>query len=174
MGNKENISNLFLIGFSGSGKSSVGKKLAKSLDYNFLDTDRIIEKDTSKTINENISNNGEIEFRKIETIVLSKIDYSKNNVIATGGGTPTINNNLKIMKKNGSIIWLSASIDSIFNRLFDSKEIRPLIGNTVKKENIVNLFNSRLNVYNVADTTIDTNDKNIEQIIKEISKIYGK
>jgi len=167
MGNKENISNLFLIGFSGSGKSSVGKKLAKSLDYNFLDTDRIIEKDTSKTINENISNNGEIEFRKIETIVLSKIDYSKNNVIATGGGTPTINNNLKIMKKNGSI-------DSIFNRLFDSKEIRPLIGNTVKKENIVNLFNSRLNVYNVADTTIDTNDKNIEQIIKEISKIYGK
>ena len=105
--------NIFLIGFSGSGKSSVGKKLAKSLDYNFLDTDRIIEKITSVSIDENIKTKGEKEFRKIETEVLSKIDFTQNNIISTGGGLPTIKENIRIMKDNGSIIWLKASINSI-------------------------------------------------------------
>ena len=174
MGNRENKANLFLIGFSGSGKSSVGKQLAKRLDYNFLDTDRIIEENTGQTIDETLRFKGEKEFRKIETRVLSEIDYSKKNIIATGGGIPTIDKNIKIMQNEGSIIWLKASIDSIFSRLFKSKEIRPLLGSNVKKENINNLFNSRLNVYNIADNTIDTNDKKIEQIINEITKIYGK
>ena len=98
----------------------------------------------------------------------------KKNIIATGGGIPTIDKNIKIMQNEGSIIWLKASIDSIFSRLFKSKEIRPLLGSNLKKENINNLFNSRLNVYNIADKTIDTNDKKIEQIINEITKIYGK
>jgi len=174
MENRENKSNLFLIGFSGSGKSSVGKHLAKRLDYNFLDTDRIIEEHTGQTIDETIRINGEKEFRRIETRVLSEIDYSKNSIIATGGGMPTIDKNVTIMKNKGSIIWLKASINSIFERLFESKEIRPLIGSNVKKENIVNLFNSRLKLYNIADITIDTNQKNIKQIIIEITKIYGK
>lgn len=174
MGNRENKANLFLIGFSGSGKSSVGKQLAKRLDYNFIDTDRIIEENTGQTIDETLRFKGEKEFRKIETRVLSEIDYSKKNIIATGGGIPTIDKNIKIMQNEGSIIWLKASIDSIFSRLFKSKEIRPLLGSNVKKENINNLFNSRLNVYNIADKTIDTNDKKIEQIINEITKIYGK
>ena len=174
MGNRENKANLFLIGFSGSGKSSVGKQLAKRLDYNFLDTDRIIEENTGQTIDETLRFKGEKEFRKIETRVLSQIDYSKKNIIATGGGIPTIDKNIKIMQNEGSIIWLKASIDSIFSRLFKSKEIRPLLGSNLKKENINNLFNSRLNVYNIADKTIDTNDKKIEQIINEITKIYGK
>jgi len=174
MGNRENKANLFLIGFSGSGKSSVGKQLAKRLDYNFVDTDRIIEENTGQTIDETLRFKGEKEFRKIETRVLSEIDYSKKNIIATGGGIPTIDKNIKIMQNEGSIIWLKASIDSIFSRLFKSKEIRPLLGSNVKKENINNLFNSRLNVYNIADKTIDTNDKKIEQIINEITKIYGK
>ena len=90
--------NIFLIGFSGSGKSSVGKKLAKSLNYNFLDTDRIIEKTTSLSIDETISTKGEKEFRNIETQVLSKIDFSQNNVISTGGGLPTEKDNIRIMK----------------------------------------------------------------------------
>ncbi len=174
MGNRENKANLFLIGFSGSGKSSVGKQLAKRLDYNFVDTDRIIEENTGQTIDETLRFKGEKEFRKIETRVLSQIDYSKKNIIATGGGIPTIDKNIKIMQNEGSIIWLKASIDSIFSRLFKSKEIRPLLGSNLKKENINNLFNSRLNVYNIADKTIDTNDKKIEQIINEITKIYGK
>lgn len=174
MGNRENKANLFLIGFSGSGKSSVGKQLAIRLDYNFIDTDRIIEENTGQTIDETLRFKGEKEFRKIETRVLSEIDYSKKNIIATGGGIPTIDKNIKIMQNEGSIIWLKASIDSIFSRLFKSKEIRPLLGSNVKKENINNLFNSRLNVYNIADNTIDTNDKKIEQIINEITKIYGK
>jgi len=160
--------NLFLIGFSGSGKSSVGKKLAKNLSYNFLDTDRIIEKTTSLSIDETISTKGEKEFRSIETQVLSKIDFSQNNVISTGGGLPTKKENINIMKKNGSIIWLKASIDSIYDRLKNSKEIRPLIGNHIEKENIESLYNSRQSVYNIADISIDTDNKNLDEITKEL------
>lgn len=160
--------NLFLIGFSGSGKSSVGKKLAKNLNYNFLDTDRIIEKTTSLSIDETISTKGEKEFRSIETQVLSKIDFSQNNVISTGGGLPTKKENINIMKKNGSIIWLKASIDSIYDRLKNSKEIRPLIGNHIEKENIESLYNSRQSVYNIADVSIDTDNKNLDEITKEL------
>ena len=160
--------NLFLIGFSGSGKSSVGKKLAKNLSYNFLDTDRIIEKTTSLSIDETISTKGEKEFRSIETQVLSKIDFSQNNVISTGGGLPTEKDNIRIMKNNGSIIWLRASIDSIYNRLKNSKEIRPLIGNHIEKENIESLYNSRQSVYNIADVSIDTDNKNLDEITKEL------
>jgi len=160
--------NLFLIGFSGSGKSSVGKKLAKNLSYNFLDTDRIIEKTTSLSIDETISTKGEKEFRSIETQVLSKIDFSQNNVISTGGGLPTKKENINIMKKNGSIIWLKASIDSIYDRLKNSKEIRPLIGNHIEKENIESLYNSRQSVYNIADVSIDTDNKNLDEITKEL------
>ena len=167
MGNRENKANLFLIGFSGSGKSSVGKQLAKRLDYNFVDTDRIIEENTGQTIDETLRFKGEKEFRKIETRVLSQIDYSKKNIIATGGGIPTIDKNIKIMQNEGSIIWLKASIDSIFSRLFKSKEIRPLLGSNLKKENINNLFNSRLNVYNIADKTIDTNDKKFKKLLNK-------
>ena len=174
MENKKYLSNLFLIGFSGSGKSSVGKSLAKSLSYNFIDTDRIIEIQNGKTIDEIILDNGEDEFRKTETKVLSEIDFSKNNIIATGGGIPTIDKNLSIMQDKGFIIWLEASVDSIFKRLNKSREIRPLIGSNVKKENIINLFNSRLSVYNVANIKIDTNEKDINQIVMEIRKIYGK
>ena len=160
--------NIFLIGFSGSGKSSVGKKLAKSLDYNFLDTDRIIEKITSVSIDENIKTKGEKEFRKIETEVLSKIDFTQNNIISTGGGLPTIKENIRIMRDNGSIIWLKASINSIYDRLINSKEIRPLIGNNVQKKNIENLYNSRQSVYNIADVSIDTDNKNLDEITKEL------
>ena len=160
--------NLFLIGFSGSGKSSVGKKLAKNLSYNFLDTDRIIEKTTSLSIDETISTKGEKEFRSIETQVLSKIDFSQNNVISTGGGLPTEKDNIRIMKNNGSIIWLKASIDSIYDRLKNSKEIRPLIGNHIEKENIESLYNSRQSVYNIADVSIDTDNKNLDEITKEL------
>ena len=174
MENKENKSSLFLIGFSGSGKSSVGKKLAKALNCTFIDTDRIIEDKEGKTIDEIITQNGENEFRKIESNVLSEIDFSNKNIVATGGGVPTIDKNLRIMKNKGEIIWLEVSVDSIFERLFKSNEIRPLLGSNVKSENIINLFNSRLNVYNIADTKIDTNKKDIKQIVKEITKIYGK
>ncbi|MBL06540.1 MAG: shikimate kinase [Chloroflexi bacterium] len=160
--------NIFLIGFSGSGKSSVGKKLAKSLNYNFLDTDRIIEKITSVSIDENIKTKGEKEFRKIETEVLSKIDFTQNNIISTGGGLPTIKENIRIMRDNGSIIWLKASINSIYDRLINSKEIRPLIGNNVQKKNIENLYNSRQSVYNIADVSIDTDNKNLDEITKEL------
>ena len=83
MANRENKENLFLIGFSGSGKSSVGKKLANILDYNFIDTDRVIEKYTGESIDSLISNEGEQEFRKIETRILSKIDFSEITLSAS-------------------------------------------------------------------------------------------
>lgn len=174
MGNKIKTSNLFLIGFSGSGKSIIGKYLSSKIKYNYIDTDRVIENITGEKISSIISQVGELEFRKIESKVLFEIDYSKKNIIATGGGTPTITKNVKLMRNKGSIVWLNASIETVYSRLNNSKEIRPLIGNNVQKENVKTLFNSRKKVYEIADTKIDTNKKSIEKIIEEIIDNYEK
>ena len=165
--------NIFLTGMMGSGKSSVGQLLSAYLNSTFYDLDRGIEKRFNLSIKDIFQTYGESKFREVESELLIQTKKIENNIIATGGGLPTIEKNVIIMKNHGEIIWLDASIDLIFKRLFNSKEIRPLIGSNVKKENILNLYNSRLNVYNIADIKIDTNGKDIDQIIKEIKKNYG-
>ena len=106
MGIKNNLNNIFLIGFSGSGKSKIGKILSRSLSYKFIDTDRYIEHIKKKKVHEIINEEGELSFRNIETEILHNLDYTKNNlVVSTGGGIPTIEQNNIIMKRSGIIIW---------------------------------------------------------------------
>ena len=92
--------NIFLVGPMGSGKSSLGKKLAKRLDKKFIDTDKEIEKNENKTINEIFENDGEGYFRKKEKDFLNNIPNSLNMVIATGGGIVIDEENRKKLKKN--------------------------------------------------------------------------
>ena len=98
METKNKINNIFLIGFSGSGKSKIGKTLSKVLNFTFIDTDRKIEQIKQKKIHEIKDEYGENYFRQFEAEILQKIDYEKKDlVIATGGGVPTINENNIIM-----------------------------------------------------------------------------
>ena len=128
--------NIFLVGPMGSGKSSLGKKLAKSLDKKFIDTDKEIEKKENKTINEIFENNGERYFREKEKEFLIKIPNSLNMVIATGGGIVTDQENREKLKEN-RVIFLNASVERQSKRTSRSDK-RPLLKNVDRLKNLEN------------------------------------
>ena len=119
--------NIFLVGPMGSGKSSLGKKLAKSLDKKFIDTDKEIEKKENKTINEIFENHGEKYFREKEKEFLKSIPNSLNMVIATGGGIVSGQENREKLKEN-RVIFLNASVERQSKRTSRSDK-RPLLKN---------------------------------------------
>ena len=118
--------NVFIIGFMGSGKTSIGKTLAKNLKLSFIDMDQSIEEKANEKISSIFDNNGEDFFRKLETKWLK--NYSDNNyVISVGGGTPCFNENLELMHQKGIVVYLTIPISMIAQRLINSKTIRPII-----------------------------------------------
>lgn len=117
---------LYLIGFMASGKSSLGKKLAKHFEMEFLDLDAEIELDQACSINEIFNKKGEEEFREIEARVLRSLNKS-DKVIATGGGTPIYHKNMLYMKETGAVAYLVVPTDIIIGRLRQNKESRPLV-----------------------------------------------
>ncbi len=120
-------STLFLVGYMGSGKSTVGKMLSGLLNYSFIDLDTAIELETGKTISEIFETEGESGFRKIEQSVLHGINARKNHVVATGGGCPMFEDNMDWMNKNGTTIYLKVHPGIIFHRIAPEKPGRPLI-----------------------------------------------
>ena len=119
--------NIYLMGYMGSGKTTVGKKLARALDYAFLDLDREIEKAANRTIPEIFEQEGEEAFRLMEREALRQTFSLKNTVISLGGGTPCFYDNLEQINKNGIGVYLKLSAASLAHRLRDSKTPRPLI-----------------------------------------------
>tara|TARA_Y100000768_G_scaffold45106_2_gene29464 strand:- start:281 stop:787 length:507 start_codon:yes stop_codon:yes gene_type:complete len=137
--------NIFLVGPMGSGKSSLGKKLAKSLARKFVDTDKEIEKKESKTINEIFENNGENYFRKKEKEFLINIPNNLNLVIATGGGIVLDQENREKLKEN-KVIFLNASIERQSKRTSRSDK-RPLLRNVDRLKKLRELYDERLEFY---------------------------
>ena len=137
--------NIFLVGPMGSGKSSLGKKLAKSLDKKFIDTDKEIEKKENKTINEIFENNGEKYFREKEKEFLINIPNNLNIIIATGGGIITNQENRKKLKEN-KVIFLNASIERQSKRTSKSDK-RPLLKNVNRLKKLRELYDQRLELY---------------------------
>ena len=111
----------------GCGKSTLGKKLAKNLDFNFIDLDDFIEDCEARTIQEIFKINGESYFRKLERFYLLKLVKNKNTVIAVGGGTPCFFDNISQMNKNGLTIYINMPTKALVNRLKSSNKFRPLI-----------------------------------------------
>lgn len=118
--------NIFLIGFMGSGKSSVGRRLASQLKVDFLDSDRIIEKEEGKKISLIFEEEGEEYFRTLETDFLRRLE-TKKAVISLGGGTPCSEENMKWMKQKGKSVYITLSPKALSNRLVNSKNPRPLL-----------------------------------------------
>ncbi len=137
--------NIFLVGPMGSGKSSLGKKLAKSLNKNFIDTDKEIEKKENKTINEIFENNGEKYFREKEKEFLINIPNSLNMVIATGGGIVTDQESREKLKEN-RVIFLNASVERQSKRTSRSDK-RPLLKNVDRLKKLRELYDQRLKFY---------------------------
>ncbi|MFC4388546.1 shikimate kinase [Gracilibacillus marinus] len=159
------MQSLYLIGFMGSGKTTVAVELAEALQIQVLDTDQLIEEESGKTIPQIFSKEGEASFRELEMLVLKKTPVT-DTVIATGGGIIERGENRDWLKKNGLVIFLETSWDEIQKRLIDDVA-RPLWNNqsTDKKA----LLDRRVSKYKeVSDIIVQTDGKNPTTIVKEI------
>lgn len=162
---EQKANNLILIGFMGTGKTTVGKRVAQSLKLEFVDTDALIIEQEEKSIQAIFEESGETEFRKIETAVLENCCAGSGQVISTGGGIVTQEANLPILERGGHVIWLKASPDVIFERIKRNHE-RPLLKTEDPEQTIRDLLDGRENFYEqCARMTILTDDLSLEETI---------
>ena len=120
---------IFLIGYMGSGKTTVGKKLARQLQYRFIDMDEVFEEKYHIQVADFFEKYDENSFREIESNLIKETELIENAVISTGGGTPCFNDNLSWMKRSGLTIYLKLSVLALVNRLTNAKQARPLLKN---------------------------------------------
>jgi shikimate kinase len=125
---------IFLIGFMGSGKTTLGKQLATRLGYRFIDQDEMVEQKYQKTVSEIFAKHGEEEFRNAETQVIQDIVKRDNCVVATGGGTPCFHNNMELMNEYGFTVYIKVDPEIITQRLKDAHTLRPLIKDKSEQE----------------------------------------
>ncbi|AET66679.1 shikimate kinase [Desulfosporosinus orientis DSM 765] len=157
--------NIVLIGFMGTGKSTVGKRLAQSLAWDFVDTDYEIGAVTDLSVSEIFRRYGETRFRSEESIVVDRISRQERLVIATGGGTALNPANWSALAENGVIIALHATLDAILARI-GHKNDRPLLKGP--KEAIEKLWIERQKCYAQADYIVDTSQKTVDEVVREI------
>ena len=148
--------NIVLVGFMGSGKSAVGRLVAKRLRFQFVDTDQLIIKRAGMPIAGIFAEHGEEYFRDLETVALESLGQSRRCVIATGGGVVVKERNRAIMKELGFVVWLTASEDVIFDRV-SRNDKRPLLQTENPRKTIAELLAARRPLYeDVAELVLDT------------------
>ena len=168
--------NLILEGFMGSGKTAVGRSLARRLDIPFIDTDAEIEKRQGCSITDIFSSSGEEAFRQMETSMLQGLYISGiNAVISLGGGTPVRPANFRVIKKLGRVVYLKAPADALITRLENGTEERPMLQGFDLRQRVISLLEEREECYmELADIVIDVSESGISHICDEIIKEAGK
>jgi shikimate kinase len=163
---------IILIGFMGSGKTTIGKILAKKLGRDFIDTDELIEKEAGISISEIFKNYGEGYFRTLEREIISKVLENTNSVIATGGGCVTQEKTRRLLKENGVVIWLNVVPETVLARTEDDIT-RPLL-NKDKENKIYTLLFEREPFYReTAHYEINANES-LGRVISEIESILKR
>ena len=167
--------NIILIGYMGSGKSTIGEKTARSLQVEFLDTDVLIEQQEGITISELFAQKGEDSFRQRETEVLHYLKNEKKNmVLATGGGLPMREENAKLLKELGVVVYLKASTNTLTERL-QGDTTRPLLREGELHKKIETMLAIRNPVYEkVADIIVETDAMSIYETICCLENLYTK
>ncbi len=172
MENNTKEKNIFLIGFMGSGKSTIAKLLSKETSRELVEMDETIEAEANMTINEIFEKYGETYFRDLESQLIERIAQKGGAVVSCGGGAVLREENIENMKKNGKIIYLSATPETIYERVRFSTN-RPLLNGNMNVEYISQLMQKRLPMYeNAADEIIDVNQKGKGEIVIEISTCF--
>lgn len=159
----------FLIGFMGSGKSTVGRLLAAKLDMPFSDTDVLIEQETKLSVNSIFAQYGEEHFRRLEAELVRDIKKDAG-IVSCGGGLPCYNNLMDELLKKGTVIYLRASEGTLFERLKNATAERPLLEIATLQETIRKRLAGRSECYEKAQIIIDTDDLSAEEVLKEICK----
>lgn len=158
--------NVFFIGFMGTGKSTIGKEVARRLNLDFIDTDILIEQQFGMSIPKIFEKHGEDHFRILENQLIMDLTCGCNSIISTGGGAPLYHGNMEIMKKSGLIITLETSPTILWSRLRDCED-RPILQKYNTFEKFDRLYIDRKSIYDKADIIIKTDGKSIDQIVYE-------
>lgn len=164
---------IVLVGYMGSGKSTIGRLLSKKLNIKFIDLDEYIESKLNCNISDLFKEKGELFFRKMEHKYIQEIMYKKNDfVLSTGGGTPCYSNNLDVIKaETSNVFYLKVSINGLIERLIIEKENRPLIKN-INNEDLPEFIGKHLFERNIfymkANHIISCDDKSPEVIVDEV------
>ena len=162
---------IYLIGYMGCGKSTLGRKLSKHLNLQFVDMDHYIEERNYKTIPQIFAEEGEAEFRKKERKALEELAEFTDIVIATGGGAPCFFDNINFMNKSGKTIYLNIDPKILANRLLKSKTERPLIKGKSKDELVAfidDTLKKRNEFYKQAEFIITQPDIKLDELEKLI------
>jgi len=160
---------VFLVGYMGAGKSSVGAALAKVLNSRFIDTDDWIEARCCKTITQIFNDLGEEEFRAKEKECLEFLIDQDDFVLATGGGLPCHNNLMELMNEMGETVFLDATEETLLKRLELQTEQRPLLhSNQSLSKIITSQLAERISTYACAKHTLQVNEKPILSIVQEL------
>jgi shikimate kinase len=157
--------NIILCGFMATGKSSVGRRLAEIVHYDFLDLDIAIEAEAGMSIPEIFSSRGEPEFRALESRMVDRIAEKTGCVIAAGGGTIVDPQNLDRLQRRGVIVTLTADIPTILQRVGKGDD-RPMLGEGDRQEKIRVLLQKREHAYSKADIIVDTSSLSIDEVAR--------
>ena len=160
--------NIVLIGFMGTGKSAVGKRLAAELGWTFCDTDKMVESRAGVTVGELFEKKGEPAFRALEREVVRELSEKEGFVISTGGGVPLEPENVQDLSAKGELICLTASPETILKRVERKIGARPLLLGPNPLERIKTLMEERRPFYGQASFTLDTTYLSIEKITDAI------
>lgn len=171
---------IYLTGFMGSGKTTIGQILANKIGWDFLDLDRLIEAETGRKISGIFEEMGEAYFRQLETEYLNKVSVYQNHIISLGGGTIAFKDNLNILKNSGRIVYLKTSPENVYLRL-RFKTDRPVLKMQEEQEeratviaHITTLMENREVFYSQADVIFRTDNlpmgKAVDLLAKQIDR----
>lgn len=165
---------IYLIGYMGSGKSTIGRLLAEQMQLDYIDFDKNIEEEAGKTITQLFDEFGEDKFRQLEHEYLKRLLVKENIVISLGGGTPCFYNNIELINNSGTSIYLEMDVDSLAKRLSRAKNKRPLIrdlNDTELKYFIETNLEKRKAIYEQAKYTVQGKNFSSTYLTEAIIKL---
>lgn len=161
------ITNIALIGFMGTGKTSVGRLVAELLHFEYLDTDEMIQEATGKTITDIFQNDGEKAFRSLEEKIVDEIGRRQKTVISTGGGLPTNPDSVAKLKAHALVVCLWASPERIWERVKNQTH-RPLLHDPDPQKKIRDLLAVRGPFYKKADVLLNTEVRSLREVAQQV------
>jgi shikimate kinase len=163
-----NDSRIYLTGFMGAGKSTIGKILAQRIGYRFYDTDHLVMRGFGKPVSVIFEQNGEKAFRNAEILVLSELAQRSNVVVSTGGGTLVRDETFTIARESGLLIYLRAPVSDLYERVIFSPKDRPQVDVPEQESIFHEYFEQRRHYYERSDFTVDTVNRRPDDVVRDI------
>ena len=165
--------NIVLVGFMGTGKTSIGRRLSTQLRMRYVDTDDIIERDSGRRISEIFEQDGEAVFRELESEAVRKVSKLYNYVISTGGGVVLKEANMVELKRNGIVFCLTATPEEIYRRVRHQSH-RPLLQTPDPLTKINSMLEERHSYYVKADYMVETTGRSFGEVMAYIKRVFAK